>query len=250
MNDAPYTRLATGYDLVMAHVEYPAWAEYIQALIDEFEPGAESVTELGCGTGTFATYLQPLGPAPNGYTYHAFDGSDEMIRVARTATGALPITTDVARFQDPVPAPPADVVILLYDGLNYLLDPNDVKALLQNVHDAIVPGGLAIIDQSTPANSLHHVDGFDDAGETPSFSYVRTSRYDRDTKLHTTVFELTFPDGSQTSESHVQRAYSLNAIRDLVDESDLLELAALDDDGTGPADGLTHRIHWVLRRPH
>ena len=55
----------------------------------------------------------------------------------------------------------------MYDGLNYLLDLDAVTALLVSVRDVLAPGGVAIIDQSTPANSENHADGFDDAGETP-----------------------------------------------------------------------------------
>jgi SAM-dependent methyltransferase len=190
-----------------------------------------------------------MGPSPDGYRYHAFDGSEAMVAEARRATGPRPITYGVARFTDLVPAPPADVVVLLYDGLNYLLSEDDVAALLRNVHAALRPGGLAIIDQSTPANSENHAEGFDDAGETPAFHYVRTSRYDRDSMLHTTRFEFTTPGGETAEETHVQRAYALADIRTLVDASPLVELAALDDDGTGPADPLTERVHWVLRRP-
>ena len=253
---SPYTDLAAGYDAVMAHVDYPMWAGYVRGLLRRHAPRARSVTELGCGTGALALALQPLGPAPGGFDYRGFDGSAPMVAVARAAAeradrkpAGRPVTFGVADFREPVPAPPADAVVLVYDGLNYLLDEGDVAALLANVAGALVPGGVAVVDQSTPANSLNHADGFDDAGETDAFRYLRTSRYDEASGLHTTRFTLTRPDGSRTTETHVQRAYPLEAVRALVEASPLVEVAAYDGFSTEPATGATERVHWVLRRP-
>ena len=247
----PYTDLAAGYDAVMAHVDYPMWAGYVRGLLRRHAPEARSVTELGCGTGALAVALQPLGPGPGGFDYRGFDGSAPMVAVARAAAerAGQPVTFGVADFREPVPAPPADAVVLVYDGLNYLTDEADVAALLAHVAGALTPGGVAVVDQSTPANSLNHADGFDDAGETDAFRYLRTSRYDEGSGLHTTTFTLTRPDGSRTTETHVQRAYPVEAVRRMIRESPLDEVAAYDGFSTEPADDGTERVHWVLRRP-
>lgn len=247
----PYTDLAAGYDAVMAHVDYPMWAGYVRGLLRRHAPDARSVTELGCGTGSLALALQPMGPAPGGFDYRGFDGSPAMVAVARAAAerAGRPVTFGVADFREPVPAPPADAVVLLYDGLNYLLDADDVAALFGHVAAALRPGGVAIVDQSTPANSLNHADGFDDAGETDAFRYLRTSRYDAAAELHTTEFTLTRSDGSRTTETHVQRAYPMETVRSLVEASPLAEVTAYDGFSTDPATDETERVHWVLRRP-
>lgn len=247
----PYSALAAGYDAVMAHVDYSAWAAYVQGLLRHHAPEAASVTELGCGTGALAVALQPYGPAPGGYAYRAYDGSEAMLEVARETArlAGRPVAFGRADFREPVPGPPADVVVLLYDGLNYLLDVGDVGALLRHVHDALVPGGVAVIDQSTPANSINHADGFDDAGETEAFAYLRTSRYDPEARLHTTEFRLTLPDGTEAAETHLQRAYRLDEVRPLIEAAGLTEEEAYGDFTTEPATEASERVHWVLRRP-
>ena len=86
MTAPPYSLLAAGYDAVMEHVDYAFWAEHVQRIVEAHRPGAASVVELGCGTGALAEHLQPLGPAPAGYAYRAFDGSAEMV----AASSVLP----------------------------------------------------------------------------------------------------------------------------------------------------------------
>ncbi len=248
MTAPPYSLLAAGYDAVMEHVDYAMWAEHVQRLIEAHRPGATSVIELGCGTGALAEQLQPLGPEPAGYAIRAFDGSEAMVVQARAATVASPVTFGVLDFREPVPAPPADVVLLLYDGLNYLLDPADVAVLLGHIADALAPGGIAIVDQSTPANSLNHAADFDDAGETEAFTYARTSRFDPATGLHTTTFRLTAPGEPTQTETHVQRAYTLDEFRALVAASPLTERAAYAEFSMRRAGPLTERVHWVLAR--
>lgn len=244
MSEVPaYSRLAAGYDAVMAHVDYEVWAEHIHEMLRRHAPRTRSILELGCGTGAFARALQPLGT----YDYRATDGSDAMIAVARQRAGDRPIAFSVADFLDPIVGPPADAILLLYDGLNYLLELEEVATLFEHVHDALAPGGVFIVDQSTPANSLNHADGFDDAGETDAFTYVRSSAYDPDRRLHTTTFRLTDPSG-EILETHVQRAYEMQEIARLLEASRLDIVAAYDDFELAPADASTERIHWVARR--
>lgn len=247
----PYSTLAAGYDAVMAHVDYPMWAAYVQSRIRRHHPEASSVVELGCGTGSFAVALQPQGPPPGGYAYRAFDGSEAMVEAARrkVENAGRPVTVDVLAFGEPVPGPPADVVVLLYDGLNYLLELGEVERLFASIRDALAPGGIAVVDQSTPANSENHAEGFDDAGDAGAFRYVRTSRYDPEARLHTTTFALTDPATAQrVVETHVQRAYTLDEVRAQVEAAGLEVVAAYDEFEDGPADEATERVHWVLRR--
>lgn len=244
MSEVPaYSHLAAGYDAVMAHVDYEAWAEHIHTMLRRHAPRTRSILELGCGTGAFARTLQPLGD----YAYRATDGSEAMIAVARQRTLDLPISFSVANFLDPIDGPPADAILLLYDGLNYLLELAEVATLIRHVHDALAPGGVFIVDQSTPANSLNHTDGFDDAGETEAFTYVRSSAYDSERRLHTTTFRLTGAEGEST-ETHVQRAYAMDEIERVLEASPLEIVAAYDEFDLVPADVSTERIHWIARR--
>lgn len=251
MTAEPYSALAAGYDFVMAHVDYDAWAAYLFDLLRRHGSSVETVVELGGGTGSLARRLQPLGR----YEYVLTDASTEMLGRAQEKFRAdeAPIRCVQADFtnvslEDLDLRNPVDAVILVYDGLNYLLDEADVAALFECVHELLQPGGIAVIDQSTPANSEAHHDEFVDEGTTDGFAYVRENRYDPETKRHETLFELTV-DGERRTERHVQRVYTQAEVRSLLEDSPLDVEAAYDEFTTDPARDESFRIHWVLRRP-
>jgi SAM-dependent methyltransferase len=250
MRTEPYSALAAGYDLVMDHVDYDQWAAYLFDLLRRHGPDVETVVELGGGTGSLARRLQPLGD----YRYVLTDGSAAMLTRARDKLGAAsPIRCVQADFTDVSLddlglCASVDAVLLVYDGLNYLLTEPDVAALFRRVHGLLRPGGVAIIDQSTPANSEERNDDFVDEGGRADFSYVRESTYDPDTRRHETLFTLTV-DGERRTERHVQRAYTREEIRALIDASSLRKEAAYDEFTTDPAHDQSYRVHWVLRRP-
>lgn len=242
----PYVALAAGYDVVMEHVDYETWADYVHALLQEHAPDAGRVLELGCGTGSFALALQPLGP----YEYLATDGAAPMVRVAEAKADLedAAVQFAVADFTDFRVDAPVDAVLLLYDGLNYLLEPRLVRRMMDRAFAALRPGGVFVFDQSTPANSENNEDYFGDEGEAEGFAYVRASRYDRETKLHTTTFELSVL-GRTFREEHVQRAYDRHEVRRLAEAAGFVVEAAYDGFDDAPATDASERIHWVARRP-
>lgn len=241
-----YSVLAVGYDVVMEHVDYDHWASHVLALITDFAPETRRILELGCGTGSFALSLTGL----ESFEYIASDISEKMVGVAR-AKAALygeEIQFEVADFTDFAVEEPVDAVLLLYDGLNYVLDPARLSDLFGCVFRAIRPGGIFVFDQSTPANSVNNEALFEDSGEAEGFSYVRHSRYDPVTRLHTTTFEMEAL-GKQFTEEHHQRAYSVEEVREAATRAGFVPEAAFEDFGRTPATGSSERVHWVVRRP-
>ena len=242
----PYSAIARGYDLIMEHVDYDQWAGFTDELLWSYHPRPNSVRELGCGTGSFAFHLQPLGE----YQYTATDKCPEMIEVARekAALNGKNISFEIEDFSNYTVDEPHDVVILLYDGLNYLLKDEEVVSLFRCTYDALKPGGIFFFDQSTPANSINNEAFFCDEGEMDGFSYVRGSRYDRDSRLHTTTFDIVI-DGKSYSEHHTQRAYSYEEIQNLLKATPLETVVAFDGFTSKPANERSERIHWVVRKP-
>lgn len=242
---SPYAALAVGYDAVMRHIDYDHWAGYVQDLLERHHPETSSILELGCGTGSLALALQPQGA----YQYTGTDRSPAMIRVARIKAERqnTPVQFAVSDFTDYEVSDPVDAALLLYDGLNYLLEEDAIRTLFDCTHRALQPGGVFILDQSTPANSMQNKAGFEDEGEEEGFRYVRESQYDPDTRLHTTTFEIHVGERSYREE-HVQRAYHPETIQTIAREAGFAVEAGYDGFTTEPASSDSERVHHVLRR--
>lgn len=242
----PYSVLAALYDVVMEHVEYDAWAELVDHYFATYadEQGISTILELGAGTGSLAFELQPLGP----YTYHATDASESMIQIGerKAAMLGMDIHFEKATFQHFHVKEPVDAIVLLFDGLNYLLDTKDVLKLFSNAYEALRPGGLFLFDISTPANSEDHEADFAGEGEVEGVTFVRGSQYDRATKLHTTTFDI-FIEGQHYFEKHIERAYAIEEIRTLLPAGfEVLDI--FDGFSEEPATDRSHRAHFLVRR--
>ncbi len=242
----PYSALAVGYDLVMQHVEYDVWAAYVHQLMEQHGTAIDTVLELGCGTGSLALQLQPLGA----YDYIGTDRSPQMIHVAQIKANEadLDLRFETIDFTSFDVSRSVDAVILLYDGLNYLLDEEQVQSMMASVFEALRPGGLFCFDQSTPNNSVRHGEDFEDAGEADGFAFIRHSQYDPETRLHTTTFDITIDD-QHYHEEHVQRAYTVDEIQALADDVGFQRVAAYDNFSFDAATSDSDRVHWVVRRP-
>ncbi len=244
-----YSALAAGYDLVMTHVNYQAWAEYIVGLIEDYlateEDGRVRLLELGCGTGSIGLAVCQLRET----RYTGLDRSPEMVAVAQRKSEALGLRCEwvVADYQQFVPEEPVDLVLLLYDGLNYATEPAQLKGLFGSVGRSLRPGGLFLVDQSTLANSENNSGLFEDSGGDARFKYRRSSRYDPDSRLHRTVFSIDHL-GTTYEEVHEQRAYTESDIRPYFGRAGMEVVTSFTGFTRKPVSGATERIQWVARR--
>jgi SAM-dependent methyltransferase len=245
----PYSVLAECYDDVMAHVDYDEWAWFVQQLCDHHDHAPGNVLELGCGTGIFASLFTLLDGVTS---YRAVDASPDMIAVALKKNARVDADFAVQSFAELKSDPPGsrgyDTVLLLYDGLNYLMESEAIDELLARVSTVLRPGGLFIFDQSTPANSLNNESFFEDSGFSGPIRFIRKSSYDPETAIHTTEFELA-KNGVVYKEKHLQRCYSGPQIQVIIEPSPLKIEGGYSGFSLEPADTESERIHWVVRKP-
>jgi len=202
------------------------------------------VLELGCGTGNLARRLAPM---IDGHLL-VTDGSSSMLDVARRKLRRLQnVSFSVLDFRGPLPDRKFDVVVLAYDGVNYLLEEDEVAALVNRVGDVLNPNGLFLFDQSTPANSLNNLAYFDDTWNSPDRGYTRKSEYDAARRLHITRIRLR-NDRIQCEEVHFQRAYDLEEMEMIVKLSSLRVVGCYEAFSFVPATGKSERIQWVLSK--
>ncbi len=243
----PYSALAPLYDRIMSHVDYTHWAAYILSLIERFAPEPQQILELGCGTGSLSVLLHRRLNA----AYLATDNASDMLAVARRklGQGRSDLRFENLDFRNIEIDGAFDVVLLAYDGINYLLESEQVATLIEQISALLNPAGIFLFDQSTPANSINNLAYFDDAWDTPQASYSRSSQYDAGRRLHVTRFDIRAGQERMT-EIHYQRAYELQEMELTVKLSSLRVEGCYDAFTDMPATGESERIQWVLSKPH
>ena len=149
-----YEITAEFYDAINAHVDYGAWADYIEAAFGRFyHKKPELVLDLGCGTGTLTLEL-----AKRGYDMTGVDSSPEMLARAReNAEGdgvgdILWLCQDMSAFEL---YGTVDAVISTCDSLNYLTKTDDLRRCLALVHNYLVPDGVFIFDIASRGRYRH-----------------------------------------------------------------------------------------------
>lgn len=128
------------YDLLYKDKDYLGEADYIDSLLKEYAPEANSVLNLGCGTGRHDKIL-----ADRGYEIHGVDFSEEMLTEARkNETDKLKFYQgDITKFRL---NKKFDAVLALFHVMSYQTNNDDILNVLKNTADHLESGGIFIFD--------------------------------------------------------------------------------------------------------
>ncbi len=247
-----YTSLAPLYDTLMHDVDYDAWADYIDEIIQYHHEYASKILELACGTGTMALSMNELGY----YDITATDASEEMLKIAQEKTYyAMPgIKLQKMDYLNIDIKDSFDVIFTVFDSINYLENKAQILKLLNDCHSILNNNGLFIFDFSTPVNSMEAVDYLDnDEASNQQYRYYRTSRYNQKDKIHYNEFIIEqFANDGKTvinrfEEIHKQYIYTLDEILEIVAESPYHLEAAYGDFDLVEANNESARVTIVLK---
>jgi len=136
---ADYDRFAPFYDRVMG--DRTAEVDRIRTYISKHHQGAQSLLELGCGTGALLAGLAA------DLSVTGIDRSPEMLSVAaRTVPAARLVQADITAFALPARF---DVVMCMFDTLNHVTTVDGWNSLFRCAHEHLSDGGLFIFDVNT-----------------------------------------------------------------------------------------------------
>lgn len=251
-NQEIYTHLAVVYDEVMRNIDYDDWADFIDAVILKHNEDAISVLELACGTGSLALSLDEL----DCYDITATDSSHHMLEMAKQKSiyKGSSIIWDQIDFFDINLLETYDVVLLLFDSINYIKDVEHIKIMLHQVRKVMNEDGFFIFDFTTPGHSSKYAEMMNDQGVTPdNYRFVRISRYLESEGVHYNEFTIEkLSDDKQhvierKNEVHVQKTYTLNEIREVVKSCGFEILAEYDGLELEPANEQSDRITMVIQ---
>jgi cyclopropane fatty-acyl-phospholipid synthase-like methyltransferase len=244
---APYASLARAYDALMYDADYPAWAGYIEALLEKNGvKRASRVLDAACGTGSLSILLHKAG-----YNMTALDISGDMLNEAarkfREAGANIPVVQQDLR--EIALHKKADAIVSACDGVNYLLSDADTAAFFTSAYANLRDGGLLLFDVST-AYKLKEVVGdnvFCD--ETEDFAYIwKNSFKDGFSHMELTLFIREGACFTRHAESHVQKAHDLETLKRGLAEAGFSKTDVFAFPTEGAASAKTERAQFVARK--
>ncbi len=241
---APYSKLAYIYDFVMAHVDYQMWGGYILKFIEQWFPQATTILDIACGTGSMLKSIK----AKN-YDVIGMDLSLDMVKIAASKNAK---SGKCFFFQGDMTAfslkKKVDIVVCLYDSVNYLLDIQKWQSMFDCVYHCLNPNGLFIFDICTEKNSVKYFENYNEADGNNDFEYLRESTYDKKSKIHINKFTIDFNNSQTYTEYHRQRIYSIKQVRALISKTAFRLIGKFDGFSFRDASEDSLRVHFVLQK--
>lgn len=232
----------------MATVPYEEWVEFVVSLLKEQDDHPRTILDLACGTGNISLPLARLG-----YTVTGIDGSAAMVEVARkkALAASLPVRFMQGDFRTFTLEEPVDLVISLYDSLNYLLTEEELACTFQQVARALRPQGYFIFDMNT-IQRLSTVEEGNSMVEGDDYYLFWNDQVDPEGPywhVRLTIFENQ-PDGSlyREDEIHTERAYPIVRVTELLTGAGFTVEGMYDEYTMEPGSEESGRIVILARR--
>ncbi len=217
MNDSQFTALAPHYDELMQVVPYDAWVDYVLLLFSTVEHDAKKLLDCACGTGNVSFELAKCEIEVTGV-----DIAAGMISVAQQKARDLGSPTrffeaDLSNFDL---GETFDSATCLYDSLNYILDPETLRAAFGRIAAHLESGGVFVFDMNS--DYALTADLFTQSNLDPqkSLHYNWQATHDAQTRITSVAmhFERRDEDGGLSifTETHRERAYLLEEVREML----------------------------------
>lgn len=246
-----YTDFASVYDILMGHIPYDEWADYIENILKQHGIDRGLVLELGCGTGSMTRRM-----AARGYDMIGIDMSEDMLSLARQRSegkedGILYLCQDMREFElyGTVAA-----LFCVCDTINYMLSTEDLSKVLRLVANYLDPGGLFIFDMDTVYLYEEVLGDNTSIMDHELGDFIWENSFYPDEMINEVNLTLFLKQENSLyrkhEETHVRRAYDLNTVKRLLDEAGLDMLGAyheLTDEEPRPD---SERIYIIARERH
>lgn len=249
---AAYTHaFAEIYDVVMRDVNYPGWAQHILNLCETYDLPHRNLLNMACGTGNLDALL-----APHGIQITGIDASAPMLERARfkARLGGYDAEYTVGFMEEISLGRQFDLVLCLYDSLNYILDDVRVQAAFARAFEHTKPGGGYIFDITTPHNIIHNFANYTYAEDFGDYAYIWLNDYDMRARVCKSDLTIFLKDEAtdlfrRYKEMHVQRMYEVPTLSRWVKQAGFRLRGTHDGLTLDPPSGRSERIHFVCQRP-
>lgn len=223
-----YTSFAQVYDLFMDNVPYEEWCEYIKSLLKEYKIENGLVLDLGCGTGKLTRLLEDAG-----YDMIGIDYSEEMLEIAREhqeeGSNILYLLQDMREFElyGTVRA-----VVSVCDSMNYITEEEDLLQVFRLVNNYLDPKGLFIFDLNTVYKYKELLGETTISENREEGSFIWDNYYEEEEQINEYDLTLFIKEKDNLyrkyEETHFQKAYTLEKVKELLEKAGMEFVAAYD----------------------
>ena len=225
-----YTSFAAVYDVFMDNIPYEEWSEYLKNLLKEYQVEDGLVLDLGCGTGNMTELL-----ADSGYDMIGIDNSEEMLEIAmqkRMESGhdILYLLQDMREFElyGTVKA-----IVSICDSINYITEEEELLEVFRLVNNYLDPKGVFIFDFNTTYKYSEILGNQTIAEDREDCSFIWDNYYYEEEQINEYELSLFIREGESNlyrkyQETHFQKAYDLDTIKNLIEQSGLEYVTAYD----------------------
>lgn len=215
-----YETLAAMYDALMDDVDYEAWADYIDRMLQKHGGPGKRLLDLGCGTGCISIPL-----AQRGYQVTGVDISEEMLAAAREKSRALQLDIDWRKqdltslqlFDEAGNEMVFDAAIATFDVFNHLTDPEDLQMLFHTLNPLLADEGVLLFDVQTPYKLREYLGNHIFTLHRDDVEYMWENHFDEESQICTMniTFFLRQANGLYRRETMTQeeRVYDLDLLR-------------------------------------
>lgn len=244
-----YSSFAQVYDLFMDNVPYEEWSTYLIDLLKEHGVEDGLVLDLGCGTGKMTRLLEKAG-----YDMVGIDYSEEMLGIAREQqfedadSSILYLLQDMRELElDGT----VRAVVSICDSMNYILEDEELEQVFRAVNRYLDPKGMFIFDLNTLYKYRDLLGETTISENREEGSFIWDNYFDEEEMVNEYDLTLFIREKGDLyrkyEETHFQRAYTLERVKELLEKAGMEFVAAYDAFTKEPVKENSERIYVIAR---
>ena len=262
MSDS-YTGFAEVYDELMDNTPYVFWGERLEQLIRKYGVSTSGrdagsvldsernlVVDLGCGTGTLTELMYAKG-----YDMIGVDASGSMLNAAmekkeRSGSEILYLQQDMRELDL---YSTVGTVLCVCDSVNYILEEEELLGVFSLVKKFLYPGGVFLFDFNTDYKYREVIGDATITETKEDCSFIWDNFYDVEEGIN--EYDLTVfvrEEGElfrRFQETHYQRGYTLEQMRNLIEQAGMDVVEVRDVDTGEAVSPESQRICLVAKAP-
>lgn len=240
-----FDKVAPYYDMLMSSVPYRHWVDYVERLIALAGAPVQRVLDLACGTGMVGAEM-----LRRGYKVIGVDLSEPMVRLCARQDPSLPaVVMDATALG--LRREYFDLVVCLYDSLNYILDPEGLRQGFRRMQETLQPGGLFIGDFNTPRALRIGLFTQNNLRSRSPMQYQWEAHWNEAERLCRVDMWFRWQGAGgpvEFEETHYQRAYEESEVRSWLGEAGFAEVQSYDAYTLHPVRPLSDRMFFVAQK--